>query len=418
MPKIAKIHAREILDSRGNPTIAVRVDLDNGVYASASVPSGASTGVHEALELRDNDKKRYDGKGVLRAVANVNGSIFKALKDYDIFDARGIDNVMLKLDGTENKSKLGANAILGVSLATAHAGAKAAELPLYKYIRQAFNVKNKSFTFPYPTMNLLNGGRHANWSLDLQECMIIPRAKKFSERVRVGAEIFAALGKLLDADGYSTLKGDEGGYAPSLKKNEVALEYLARATEVAGYVLGKDVDFGMDAAASEFYDAKSNKYGWKVDRALFSAEELINVYGHWITKYPLVSLEDPLAEDDWDAWKKITDRFGKKITLVGDDLFVTNVNRLERGIKLGVANAILIKVNQIGSLSETIDTILLAQDHGYKISVSHRSGETADTTIADLAVAVGAEFIKTGSLSRSERVEKYNRLMEIEEEIG
>lgn len=418
MSKIAKINAREILDSRGNPTVAVRVDLDNGFHASASVPSGASTGAHEALELRDNDKKRYGGKGVLRAVANVNGPIFKALKDHDIFDARGIDDVMLTLDGTENKSKLGANAILGVSLATAHAAAKAADLPLYEYIRKAFNIKNKSFTFPYPTMNLLNGGRHANWSLDLQECMIIPKAKKFSERVRIGAEIFEALGKLLDADGYSTLKGDEGGYAPSLKKNEVALEYLARATEVAGYALGKDVDFGMDAAASEFYDVKSNKYGWKVDRALFSAEELINVYGHWITKYPLVSLEDPLAEDDWDAWKKITDRFGKKITIVGDDLFVTNVNRLERGIKLGVANAILIKVNQIGSLSETIDTILLAQEHEYKISVSHRSGETADTTIADLAVAVGAEFIKTGSLSRSERVEKYNRLMEIEEEVG
>ncbi|MEK7211688.1 MAG: phosphopyruvate hydratase [Patescibacteria group bacterium] len=417
MPKIEKIHAREILDSRGNPTVAVRVALSNGISASASVPSGASTGIHEALELRDGDKNRYGGKGVLRAIANVNGPIAKALRGHDVFDQRGIDEAMVKLDGTENKSHFGANAILGVSLAAVHAGAKAADIPLYKYLRQAFGLKYRNYLLPQPTMNVLNGGRHAGWALDIQECMIIPKAKSFCERVRIGAEIFAALGKLLEQNGFSTLKGDEGGYAPSLKSNEDAFKYLSKAVESAGYVLGKDVNLGIDAAASEYYDAKSKKYSLKLDKKILSSAEMMDFYSKWMEKYPIISFEDPLAEDDWEAWKKITDRFGKKITLVGDDLFVTNVKRLERGIKLGVANAILIKVNQIGSLSETIDAILLAQKNNYKIAVSHRSGETADTTIADLAVAVNAEFIKTGSLSRSERVEKYNRLMEIEGEL-
>lgn len=418
MPKIKNIHACEILDSRGNPTILARVILDNGVEASASVPSGASTGIHEALELRDGDKKRYGGKGVLTAVANVTGPILKALKGEDIFDLRKIDKIMLKLDGTENKSRLGANAILGVSLACAHAGAAAAKLPLYKYLRRAFKLKYKKYFLPYPTMNLLNGGRHASFALDLQECMVIPLAKKFRDRARMGAEIFSALGKILETDGFGTLKGDEGGYAPHLKTNDTALEYLAKAVSAAGYKLGEDVMFGMDAAASEFYDEDKKKYVWKLGNLSFSAEELIGVYEGWAKKYPFRLLEDPLAEDDWENWKKITVRLGKEIALVGDDLFVTNVKRLKQGIKMKVANAILIKVNQIGSLSETIDAILLAQKNKYKVIVSHRSGETADTTIADLAVAVNAEYIKTGSLSRSERVEKYNRLMEIEEELG
>lgn len=418
MPKIVNIHACEILDSRGNPTILARVILDNGVESSASVPSGASTGIHEALELRDGDKKRYGGKGVLTAVANATGPILKALKGRDVFDIRKLDKIMIKLDGTENKSRLGANAILGVSLACAHAGAAAAKLPLYKYLRRAFKLKYKKYSLPYPTMNLLNGGRHANFALDLQECMVIPLAKKFRDRVRVGSEIFSALGKILEAEGLGALKGDEGGYAPRLKTNDAAWEYLAKATAAAGYELGKDVVFGMDAAASEFYDEKTRKYNWKLGKFSFSAEELMAVYKKWTEKYPFRLLEDPLAEDDWDNWKKITVKLGGKLALVGDDLFVTNVKRLKQGIKMKAANAILIKVNQIGTLSETIDAILLAQKNKYQVVVSHRSGETADTTIADLAVAVNAEYIKTGSLSRSERVEKYNRLMEIEEEVS
>ena len=417
MPKISNIHACEILDSRGNPTILARVILDNGVEASASVPSGASTGIHEALELRDGDKKRYGGKGVLKAVANVTGPILEALRGRDIFDIQKIDKIMIKLDGTENKSRLGANAILSVSLASAHAGAAAAKLPLYKYLRRTFGLKYKKYSLPYPTMNLLNGGRHANFALDLQECMVIPLAKKFRDRVKTGAEIFAALGKILEADGLGTLKGDEGGYAPHLKLNDTALEYLEKSVAAAGYKLGKDVMFGMDAAASEFYDEKTETYNWKLGDLSFSAEKLMDVYEVWMKKYPFRFLEDPLAEDDWENWKKITARLGKKILIVGDDLFVTNIKRLKRGIEMKVANAILIKVNQIGTLSETIDAILLAQKNKYKIIISHRSGETADTTIADLAVAVNAEYIKTGSLSRSERVEKYNRLMEIEEEL-
>ncbi len=418
MPKITDVRAREILDSRGNPTLEVRVTLDGGFEGRASVPSGASTGTHEALELRDEDPKRYGGKGVRKAVEHVNVILKKKIVGMDSNQHRRLDEVMLAADGTENKSRLGANAILGVSLATARAAAVANGMPLYRWLRQAFGITRKDFPMPFPMMNVLNGGQHADFALDMQETMLIPRMPKFHERVRAGSEIFHALGKILKKKGFVTTVGDEGGYAPKLSANEKAFEFALAAIEEAGYAPGKDVSLGADVAASEFYDAKKGVYRMAVDKAVLSSAEMVSMYERWLKKYPLLLIEDPLAEDDWDAWESITKKLGKKLTLIGDDLFVTNVRRLQEGISRQVANSILIKLNQIGSLSETMDTIMLAQKNGYKIAISHRSGETADTFIADLAVAVSAEFIKTGSLSRSERLEKYNRLMDIEIETG
>jgi len=417
--KIKNIYGREILDSRGNPTIEVRVDLDNGVSAKASVPSGASTGEHEALELRDGDKSRFSGKGVLKAVANVNKKIYPKLKGIKITEQQKIDQIMLDLDGTKDKSNLGANAILGVSLACARAGALATGKPLYKYIRQTYKLKEKHWLLPTPTMNIINGGRHADNSLTCQEFMVVPKAPSFAKRVRIGAEVFHELKGLLKDAGYQTLVGDEGGFAPNLSSNEQALDFIVKAIKKAGYKPGKDAFCAVDLALSEYFDKKTRNYALndKKMRKLLRPDKVIQVLESWLKKYPIISLEDPLAEDDWLNWMKLTNLMGDKVILVGDDLFVTNVDRLQRGIDSRTANAILIKLNQIGSLTETINAIYLAKAHGYKVSVSHRSGETADTFIADLAVAVNADFIKTGSLSRSERVEKYNRLMEIESEL-
>lgn len=395
----------------------VTVILESGVLGTASVPSGASTGVHEALELRDGDKKRYQGKGVLKAVHNVNTKIVRALKGMDVTHQREIDNKMIMLDGTVNKSKLGANAILGVSLACAHTAAKAKKMPLYEYLRWAYDICHKKYRLPTPTMNVLNGGAHAGWILDFQEFMIVPMQRKFRERYRCGSEIFHALGSILTKLGHSTLKGDEGGYAAKLKSNEDAFKLIMQAIRKAKYKPGKDVFLAMDPAVSEIYNAKSGKYEMKVDKKKMTTDQMIEMWKKWLKKYPIISLEDGLDQDDWDGWVKMTKELGKQVTLVGDDFLVTNVERLQKCIELKAANAVLIKVNQIGTLSEAIDAIQLAQQHKYKISVSHRSGETIDTTIADLAVAVNADFIKTGSLSRSERLAKYNRLLEIEEEV-
>jgi len=416
--KIESIHAHEILDSRGNPTLNVTVLLKNGVTGSASVPSGASTGVHEALELRDGDKKRYRGKGVLKAAANVHKKIAPALHGMRVTRQRDIDAAMIQLDGTPNKSKLGANAILGVSLACAHAAARAKKMPLYAYLRQTFDLPFDRYRMPIPTMNVLNGGAHAGWILDFQEFMIVPRQRKFKEKVRCGSEVFHALGDLLKKKGHSTLKGDEGGYAAPLKKNEDAFKLIMQAIKKAGYTPGKDVQLAMDPAVSEVYDKKTKRYKLNVDGKSLTSAQMIAMWERWLKKYPIISLEDGLDQDDWDGWVEMNKRLGKKVALVGDDFLVTNVERLRKAIELKAANAILIKVNQIGSLSEAVDAIMLAKQYKYKVSVSHRSGETADTTIADLAVAVNADYIKTGSLSRSERLAKYNRLMEIEEELG
>jgi enolase len=415
---IADIRAREILDSRGNPTVAVRVTLRNGVTGDASVPSGASTGTHEALELRDGDKKRYGGKGVLTAVRNVNGRIRAALRGVDVTAQRRIDDMMIALDGTANKSRLGANAILGVSLACARAAAAASGMPLYRSLRRSYRITAKGFPMPLPLMNVLNGGAHADFVIDFQECIIIPRMRTFRERVRAGSEVFHALGKLLKKAGHVTSVGDEGGYAPRLGGNEKAFKLILQAIRAAGYRPGTDIAVGADVAASEFYDAKKARYVLRADKKSLTAAQLDALYARWFRKYPFLTLEDGFSEDDWASWKAHTKRHGRRMTLIGDDLFVTDVKRLRRGITERVANAILIKVNQIGSLSETMDAIALAKKHGYKVAISHRSGETADTFIADLAVATAAEFIKTGSLSRSERLEKYNRLMEIEAETS
>ncbi|MEK7084605.1 MAG: phosphopyruvate hydratase [Patescibacteria group bacterium] len=409
-----KILAREILDSRGNPTVEATVTLADGSAGTASVPSGASTGTHEAVELRDG-AKRYGGKGVLRAVKHVNTVIAKALIGKDAKNQRAIDAVMIVLDGTKNKRRLGANAILAVSLATARAAAAASHTQLYRYIREAFSLKEKGWRMPIATMNIINGGRHADNGLSIQEFMIVPIHPEFHERVRIGSQIFHTLGQILQNKGYHTGVGDEGGYAPELVNNEQAVKMILQAISQAGFKAGKHVYLAFDIAASEFYH--HGKYYFLSQKQAWPADKLIRTFESWVKKYPVLSIEDPLAEDDWDNWKGMTKQLGSSIRLVGDDLFVTNVSRLERGIREKVANTILIKVNQIGTLSETIDAILLAKKNGYQISVSNRSGETADTFIADLAVAVNAEFIKTGSLSRSERVEKYNRLMKIEMEI-
>lgn len=413
--KIIKISAREVLDSRGNPTVAARVTLSSGASAEAKVPSGASTGSHEALELRD-DGKRYGGKGVLKAVDNVNKKISKVLIGLDAAKQSEIDQIMLELDGTPNKAKLGANAILAVSLATAQATAMARRLPLWRSLRRSFNFVHAA-KLPIATMNVLNGGAHADWSIDVQECMIVPKQKRFSERLRAGAETFHVLAKILKQDGFTTTVGDEGGFAPKLPNVEAAFDLLIRAIRAAGYKPGRDIALATDVASSEFYDKKAKVYRMKSEGKDYSVDELLDRYSDWQAKYPLESIEDPFAEDDWAAWKKALPRLKKKSVIVGDDFFVTNVKRLERGIREKAASAILIKPNQIGSLTETVEAILMAHEAGFKTSISHRSGETSDTTIADLAVASGSQYIKTGSLSRSDRVEKYNRLLEIETEL-
>lgn len=413
--KIKKIQAREILDSRGNPTVEASVILTNNLFVSAKVPSGASTGANEAWEMRDGGH-RYGGKGVLKAIKNINTILARAVQGMDTADLEKIDKKMIALDGTKNKSKLGANAILAVSLAVARAGAAANRRPLYRYLRELYKIKEKGWVMPQPTMNLINGGAHADSGLSIQEFMVMPSHRLFRERVRMGAEIFHALARILKKRGYATSVGDEGGFAPRLKTNEMALKILVEAIKSAGYKPGKDIYLGLDVAASEFYS--DGKYFFEKDRAGSSSDKMINTFENWSKKYPLALIEDGLSEYDWVGWKEMTERMGKKVILVGDDLFVTNPEIFARGIKEKVANAILIKVNQIGTLTETVETVKMAKANGYKINVSHRSGETADTFIADLAVAVNSDYIKTGSLSRSERVEKYNRLMEIELELG
>jgi len=470
MPKIKKIIAREILDSRGNPTIETKVELDNGISAKASVPSGASTGEHEAYELRDGDRGRYDGLGVLKAVENVNSKIFKALAGKEITKQEEIDKEMIKLDGTDNKSKLGANAILSVSLACARVGALASKKELYEYLAeiygflnppnplyqggknsanhplstagatakagQAGQARGSNFKMPTPFFNIFNGGKHADTNLDFQEFMIIPLTpfskggknppnpplskggkKDFAEKVRMGAEIFHKLGWILKKAGFDTDVGSEGGYAPDIVSSIQAIELILAAVLEAGYTPGKDIGLGIDVGSSELYNKKAEKYIFKLDRANFTNTTLVGLYYEWFRKYPIISLEDGLAEDDWEGWRELTKELGEEMLIIGDDLFATNINRLRRGLKEKAANTILIKPNQVGTLSETMECVKFAQKHNYKIMVSHRSGETNDDFIADLAVAVGADYIKAGSLSRGERVAKYNRLMEIENNL-
>ena len=412
---ITAITAREILDSRGNPTIEVDVRLASGTLGRAAVPSGASTGEHEALELRDGDKKRYLGKGVLNAVANVKAAIAPALVGWDALDQVGVDRAMIALDGTATKSKLGANAILGVSLATARAAAAAIGQPLYKYLGGP-NAK----VLPVPMMNIMNGGAHSDAPIDFQEFMIMPvGAGSFREGLRMGAEVFHSLKKVLKEQGLSTAVGDEGGFAPKLASTEAALDAIALAIKNAGYQLGKDVKLALDVAASEFYDADTKKYVFKKsDRRELSGDEMVEFYRQLVAKYPIASIEDGCGENDWETWKMLTAALGGQYQLVGDDIFVTNTEILARGIKEGVANSILVKVNQIGSLTETLDAVEMAKEAGYTAVISHRSGETEDTTIADIAVATNAGQIKTGSLCRTDRVCKYNQLLRIEEELG
>jgi enolase len=415
MSLIESIHARQILDSRGNPTIEVDVITEGGAFGRAAVPSGASTGTHEAVELRDGDKKTYMGKGVLKAVSNVNTKIVQEIVGIPVYEQNLIDKIMIELDGTPNKGKLGANAILGVSLAVARAAAMDAGQPLYRYVGGV-----SANTLPVPMMNILNGGSHADNSIDFQEFMVMPvGADTFSEALQMGAEIFHTLKKVLHDKGLSTNVGDEGGFAPNIKSNEDAIEIVIKAIEQAGYKPGSDVFIALDPAASEFYDSKTKTYHFKKSSGKkLKPLEMADYWTNWTKKYPIISIEDGLAEDDWTGWKALTDKVGKKVQLVGDDLFVTNVNRLQDGIDKGVGNAILIKVNQIGSLSETIAAVNLARRNSYKSIMSHRSGETEDSTIADLAVALNTGQIKTGSASRSDRMAKYNQLLRIEEELG
>ena len=414
MAYIAKIQARQILDSRGNPTIEVEVFTDDGSFGRAAVPSGASTGVHEAMELRDNDKGVYMGKGVLKAVDNVNAILNDELNGGYIFDQNLIDRVMITLDGTENKAKLGANTILGVSLAVAKAGAQASGLPLYKYIG-GINAN----TLPVPMMNILNGGSHADNKIDIQEFMIMPfGAHTFSEGLQMGTEVFHTLKSVLKDKGMSTNVGDEGGFAPNLGSNEEAIEVVIQAIEKAGFKPGEDIHIALDAAASEFYNKEDKMYHFESTGDVLSSDDMVAFWADWKKKYPIVSIEDGLDEDDWNGWKKLTDSIGDKCQIVGDDLFVTNVKRLAKGIETNTANSILIKVNQIGTLTETIDAVNLATRNSYTSVMSHRSGETEDTFIADLAVALNTGQIKTGSASRSDRVAKYNQLLRIEQELG
>ncbi len=411
---IVDVHARQILDSRGNPTVEAEVTLGDGSIGRAAVPSGASTGEHEAVELRDGDKERYLGKGVLTAVGNVNLPIADALQGLEVTDQRRVDDIMLELDGTPNKGKLGANAILSVSMACARAGANALKIPLYRYLGGvAANI------LPVPMMNILNGGAHADSNVDFQEFMAMPvGAETFSDALQWGAEVFHTLKSVLKKRGYNTAVGDEGGFAPSLKANVEAIDLILEAIQQAGYRPGQDVAIALDPAASEFFDKERGKYIFKKsDKSVKSSQEMVGFWADWVRQYPIVSIEDGLAEDDWQGWRLLTDELGEKIQLVGDDLFVTNTERLSRGIEEGVANSILIKVNQIGSVSETLDAIDLARRNGYTAVISHRSGETEDTFIADLAVATGVGQIKTGSASRTDRIAKYNQLLRIEEEL-
>jgi enolase len=412
MPYIASIHARQILDSRGNPTVEVDVLTDDGALGRAAVPSGASTGIHEAVELRDNDKSVYLGKGVLQAVNNVNDIIANELAGWDVADQAGIDNAMIQLDGTPNKAKLGANAILAVSLAAAKAAAEEAGLPLYRYVGGT-NAR----TLPVPMMNIVNGGSHADNKIDFQEFMVMPiGASSFSEGLRWGTEVFHALKTVLKKKGYSTNVGDEGGFAPNIQSNEEAIETVLVAIESAGFKAGEQISIALDPAMSELYNNEKKMYVFrKSDGRELTSEQMVDYWANWVKQYPIVSIEDGMAEDDWEGWKLLTDTVGKKIQLVGDDFFVTNVNRLSMGIEKGIANGLLVKVNQIGSLTETINAVTMAQHAGYNTIMSHRSGETEDTTIADLAVALNCGQIKTGSASRTDRIAKYNQLIRIEE---
>lgn len=415
MSNIIDVHAREILDSRGNPTVEVEVITENGIIGRAAVPSGASTGRYEAVELRDEDNTRYLGKGVLKACANVDEKLGEALIGESVFEQRHIDELMLEVDGTENKSNVGANAILGVSMAVARAAALELDQPLYKYIGGI-----NAHVLPVPMMNILNGGSHADNSIDFQEFMIMPvGAERFSDALRMGVEVFHTLKKVLKAKGYSTNVGDEGGFAPNIKSNQEAIEIVLKAIEEAGYRPGEDIYIAMDAAASEFWNEKESVYHFhKSTGDKLTSDEMVDYWKTWVNNYPIISIEDGLHEDDWSAWGKLTKELGKKIQLVGDDLFVTNTKRLHRGINEKSANSILVKVNQIGSLTETIDAVQMATRAGFTSVMSHRSGETEDTTIADLAVALNTGQIKTGSASRSDRVAKYNQLLRIEEELG
>lgn len=416
MSKIKKIHAREILDSRGNPTVEVDVVTENGILGRAAVPSGASTGIHEALELRDGDKKRYGGKGTLKAVTNVNVALAKELIGKSVMEQSALDNLMIKLDGTKNKEKFGANAILGISMAVARAAAQEKKIPLYKYIAELFGTKK--ILLPVPMMNILNGGSHADNNVDIQEWMIMPvGTNKFSEALRMGAEVFHSLKKVLKDKKYSTSVGDEGGFAPNLRSNQEALDVIMQAIGNAGYKAGKDVMLAIDSAASSFFE--DGKYILEAEaNPTMTSAQLIEWYKKVCDKYPIVSIEDGLAEDDWDGWEALTHEIGKKIQIVGDDIFVTNPERLKRGIEKNTANSILIKLNQIGSVTETIEAMKMAHKAGFTTVVSHRSGETEDPFIADFVVGTAAGQIKTGSVSRSERIAKYNQLLRIEEETG
>ncbi|MBM3159608.1 MAG: phosphopyruvate hydratase [Bacteroidetes bacterium] len=415
MSYIAEIFARQILDSRGNPTVEVDVITENGALGRAAVPSGASTGIHEAVELRDGDKKKYLGKGTLKAVDNVNKKIAPLLLGYDVADQTGIDEIMIQLDGTPNKNKLGANATLAVSMAVAKAAAEEAGLPLFRYVGGT-NAK----ILPMPMMNILNGGAHADNKIDFQEFMVLPvGAPNFSEGLRWGVEIFHALKTVLKKKGYSTNVGDEGGFAPNIQSNEEAIETVLKAIDAAGYKAGAQIKIAMDAANSELWDSKKKKYIFhKSSGKEMSSEQLAKYWESWVKKYPICSIEDGMAEDDWAGWKILTEAVGTKCQLVGDDLFVTNVERLQQGIDKGIGNALLVKVNQIGTITETINAVSLAQNNGYNTIMSHRSGETEDTTIADLAVALNCGQIKTGSASRTDRMAKYNQLLRIEESLG
>ncbi len=414
MSFISDVWAREVLDSRGNPTVEVEIILEDGSEGRAMVPSGASTGVHEAVELRDGDKSRYLGKGTLKAVDNVNNIIADEVMGYEVFDQVGLDELLIDLDGTENKGKLGANAILGVSMAAARAAADSVGLPLFQYLG-GVNAK----VLPTPMMNILNGGSHADNTVDIQEFMIMPvGAESFREALRMGAEVFHSLKSVLKAKGMNTAVGDEGGFAPNLSTNEEAIQVIIEAIEKAGYKPGDDVRIALDVAASEFYDEEKKIYNLTGEGVHRTADEMIDYYEMLADKYPIISIEDGLAEDDWEGWKKLTDRLGRRIQLVGDDLFVTNTERLAAGIEKGVGNSILIKVNQIGTLTETFDAIEMAKKAGYTAVVSHRSGETEDTTIADIVVGLNTGQIKTGSLSRTDRIAKYNQLLRIEEILG
>lgn len=415
MSSIIDIHARQILDSRGNPTVEVEVITEEGAMGRAAVPSGASTGAHEAVELRDGDKKVYMGKGVLKAVEHVNNEIAEKLIGRDVFEQNDLDRLMLKLDGTDNKAKLGANAILAVSLACAKAAAIEANMPLYRYVGGV-----NANTLPIPLMNILNGGSHADNSIDFQEFMIMPvKADSFSQALRMGTEVFHHLKNVLKKKGYSTNVGDEGGFAPNIPSNEEAIETVLKAIEEAGYKPGKDIYIAMDAATTEFYDEKTGLYTFKKsDKREMDSAGMVAYWKQWTDKYPIISIEDGMAEDDWKGWAELTKSIGSNVQLVGDDLFVTNSKRLQKGIDKGVANSILVKVNQIGSLTETIEAVNLATRNAYTNIMSHRSGETEDTTIADLAVALNSGQIKTGSASRTDRIAKYNQLLRIEEELG